>query len=184
MSSQNKHSRHLKSICVRVLGAVLWMCILLILCTIGLQAYNLVFPPIAETENPALIGEVTIPFRLTTATFIPFLMLPLLALVFVTLFLQRFFAQNGFGYSDKIPVFDKHPHTRFGKKACKRFMYGSFLVSFVLCLACTVVHQLYVVWFGLIVVAIAGYLHSYCAKMMRHRRRLYHHNKKKTKESA
>ena len=184
MSTSSNLRRYLKTVCVHLLHAELYLCILLILVTIGLQVYNLVSPPAVSTEPTLEIGEVTLPFQFNSATMVPFLLLPLLGLVVGALFLQHYFSHNGFGYSDKIKLFDKHPHTRFGSKACIIFSLSASSVSFAVCILCSVLHGLHTPWYGFFGVAATGYLHSKCAKMLRHRRRQYQHNKKKTKGAA
>lgn len=184
MSSQNKSRRYIKNLFVYLLFAELLFCILLIGLTIGIQIYNLVSPPIVSDETPALIGEVTLPFNLNSATVFPFLMLPLLFFVVIALFLQHFFSKNGFGFSDRVLHFDKYPHTRLGARACTWFICITSAVSFVLCCACSAMHQLSTPWFGLIVVVFTGLLHANCSKMLRHRRRQYLHNKKKEKGAS
>lgn len=184
MASSKKRRGYKKNLLIRILSAVLYLCILLSCAVIGLQVYHLISPPTAVTTPPSLIGNVTVPFTFTPTTVIPFMMIPLLALVFITMFVQRFFLHNGFGFSDVILMFEKHPHTRLSKKACKLYLIISVLISFVLCVLCSAMHGIHTVWLGLIIVSASGFLHFTCAKMMRHYRRLYHHNKKKTKDPA
>lgn len=184
MSSRNNSRRYIKNFFVYLLFAELLFCILLIALTIGIQIYNLISPPIISDELPSLIGEVTLPFDLNSSTVFPFLMLPLLLLVVIALFLQHFFLRNGFGFSDKVPHFDRHPHTRLGARACTTFICITSAISFALCCVCSAMHQLSTPWFGLIVVVFTGLLHANCAKMLRHRRRQYLHNKKKEKGAS
>ena len=184
MSTSSNFRRYLKTICAHLLRAELYLCILLIGCTVGLQGYNLVSPPAVSTETPFEIGEVTLPFQFNSATMIPFLMLPLLGFVIGALFLHHYFSHNGFGYSDRVKMFDRHPHTRFDGKFCAVFAWIAIAVSFVLCVLCSVLHGLHTPWYGLICVASTGYLHCKCAKMFRQRRRQYLHNKKKNKGAA
>ncbi len=184
MASKKKRRRYLKNIFVHVLRAEIIFCILLIVLTIGVQIYNLISPPVISNEMPSIIGEETLPFRLTPATVFPFLMLPLLFLVILALYLQHFFSRVGFGFSDKIPLFDKHRHTKFGRNVCRTIMWLSSALSFVLCAISSVMHGIHTLWFGLLVVIFTGYLFCKCAKMFRHRRRQYLHNRHKSKGAA
>ena len=95
MSNLSNLRRYLKIICVHLMRAELYLSVALIGCTIGLQLYNLFSPPVVSTEIPYEIGEIKLPFQITAATAMPFLMIPLLGLVLVAIFLNYFFSRNG-----------------------------------------------------------------------------------------
>lgn len=180
----NRHSSA-KKLHVRLLRTVLCLCILLIFGTIALQVVNLVNPALDTAKTPYKLGETTKAFVFTTENIFPFLLIPMLLLVITALYLQKFFSRNSFDTNDRIPYFDRYPHTRFGRKFCMFFALLLSAISFAICLLTHIMHGLSGLWFGFILVACTSYLYYVCAKMLRHRRREYiahqrKHGEKKT----
>lgn len=181
MSLKNKQRRYYKKICVHLLLLEIVMCSVLIVCTLGLQVYTLISPPDINPAIPSQLGGDSLPFHLTTANCFPFLMLPMLLLIFGALLLQDFFAHNSFGFNDNIPFFNKYPHTRYGRKFCIGYIIIISVCSVVLSVIVSAVHSIHTLWFGTFIVMVTSSLCSACSKMLRHRRRQYFHNKTKEK---
>lgn len=170
---------------VYLLFGDLMFCVLFILVTILLQVYNLVSPPEPVTENPSILGERSLPFRLTAANCFPFLMLPMLAFVIVALYLQKYFSRNGIRQNDEISFFEKNNFLWLKKPLRNGCAIVFACVSFLLCVLGSVQYSLHSLWFGWIIVLALGILYCNCAKQLRHRSRQYQNMKKrKSHENA
>lgn len=182
MASKNRRHRNFaKHLHVYLLCFIHLLCILLLLATVGLQAYLLISPPEIIDEIPSMLGEETIPFRLSIINCFPFLMLPMLFLIIGMLYLQKYFSKNAVSVSDHISYFEKK-HFLFGKKICLWGAIAVTVVSFALCIGASVLHSLYNSWFGFLTVCVTAYLYCFCAKQMRHRCRQYRHQKRKLQD--
>lgn len=181
--SVKKHGSKIKNLHIQALRVLLWCCLLLIVVTLALQAWNVLFPVAEDAESSAATMATSRPFRFTTANVFPFLMLPMLIMVILYLYLKYFFAMNPLGADSGIRYLAKHRHTVFDRGFCLRF---AVIVSF-LSLALAVGGMLRtgdsMLLFGFMNVLCTAILHFHCSKQMRHRRRQYNSTRKKKQKS-
>ena len=181
-SSVKKQGNVAKRLHIRLLWLVLWCCLLLIAVTLALQVANLLSPVKNETAENEIPFVDSLPFAIDLNNIFPFMMIPMLLLMVLFLYLNRFFSLNPLSVNSKIRYLSKHNKTVFDRHICKLFCIAVSAISLALAIVGTVRSGEFAVLFGFLSAMSTAILHYYASKQLRHCRRQYNGWKKQKAE--
>ncbi len=159
-------------------------CVLMILIILALQAYDWLILGDEWDDYPPLLGSKLSGFRITTVNCFPFFLIPCTVLAVFDQILKQFFARNGDEMSERIPRYERHPHTRYQKAFTRMFIAVTLFLSVVCCTAITVQKGIWTQWIGLFASGFAMAFLWKCARRLRRSKRDYLRQRARRKKAV